>query len=402
MTDEARVAENLPPPVAEATTSTSPAWPASTKRLVMTVLLILFLLTLYRIRGLLIPVIMALVMAYVVLPIVDFLQQRFRLSRGLAIALIYLFIIAGIVAIPVGAIPQLITQGNNLVNNTPRYLQQLGEFLERPLVIGSYTIPLNELPLEEAYGAIRDNLISIIQTLGRQGFSLFGNLASATLSTVGWLIIILVLSFYMVKDYRKLWGSIVAIAPTSYHADVSRLGREISLTWNAFLRGQLILGFIVGLITFIAALTIGLPNALILALIAGLLEFVPNIGPALAAIPAILLALFQSDASWLGSQIGPLWFALVVLGVYIVIQQVENLVLVPRIIGRSLNLHPLVVLIGALAGASIAGILGILLAAPLLASARLILLYIYRKLLDQPPFPDLVEALVEELEETVD
>jgi predicted PurR-regulated permease PerM len=128
--------------------------------------------------------------------------------------------------------------------------------------------------------------------------------------------------------------------------------------------------------------------ALFLGLLAGILEFIPNIGPVLASIPAILLALFQNESSWLGSLVGPFWFALIVLLLYGLIQRVENVYLVPRIIGRSLNLHPLVVLIGAVVGASVAGIFGILLAAPLLATARLILAYIYHKLLDQPPFED--------------
>ena len=122
---------------------------------------------------------------------------------------------------------------------------------------------------------------------------------------------------------------------------------------------------------------------------AGILEFVPNIGPVLAAIPAVLLALFQYESSWLGSLVGPFWFAVIVLLLYALVQRVENMYLVPRIIGRSLNLHPLVVLIGAIIGASVAGIFGILLAAPLLATAKLILAYIYRKLLDQPPFEDI-------------
>jgi predicted PurR-regulated permease PerM len=119
------------------------------------------------------------------------------------------------------------------------------------------------------------------------------------------------------------------------------------------------------------------------------LEFIPNIGPVIAAIPAVLIALFQTESSWLGSLVGPFWFALIVLLVLAIIQRVENMYLVPRIIGRRLKLHPLVVLIGAVAGASIAGIFGILLAAPLLSTARLILLYIYRKLLDQPAFQDI-------------
>jgi predicted PurR-regulated permease PerM len=193
----------------------------------------------------------------------------------------------------------------------------------------------------------------------------------------------------MVKDYRFLWASIVTLAPNSYQADVQKLGRETKEIWNAFLRGQLLLGLIIGSVTFLLALIVGLPNALLLGLLAGILEFIPNIGPVLAAIPAVLLALSQYESSWLGALVGPFWFAVIVLVLYALVQRVENMYLVPRIIGRSLNLHPLVVLIAAIIGASVAGIFGILLAAPLLATAKLFLTYIYRKLLDQPPFEEI-------------
>jgi predicted PurR-regulated permease PerM len=131
---------------------------------------------------------------------------------------------------------------------------------------------------------------------------------------------------------------------------------------------------------------VGVRNALILGIIAGVLEIIPNIGPAVAAIPAVLIAYFQ------GSTYLPLsngWFALLVIGLYVVIQQLENNILVPRIIGRSLNLHPLVVIIGAIAGASLAGVLGIFLAAPILASLRILGEYFHCKLLDLEPFDEL-------------
>jgi predicted PurR-regulated permease PerM len=115
------------------------------------------------------------------------------------------------------------------------------------------------------------------------------------------------------------------------------------------------------------------------------LEIIPNIGPTIAAIPAVLIAYFQ------GSTYLPLsngWFALLVIGLYVVIQQLENNILVPRIIGRSLNLHPLVVIIGAIAGASLAGVLGMFLAAPILASLRTLGNYVNCKLLDLEPFDE--------------
>lgn len=386
--EKPEVSQPPPPPTPQPSPNSSPRWRTSTKRLTVTTLLVLSLLGIYAIRSLLIPIIMAMVLGYLILPIIDFLHQRTRLSRNLAIAIVYLVIVAVLVAIPVTAIPQLINQGNNLINNMPRYIEGVGEFLTKPLLIGGYTIPLEELPLEQVYEVLSRNVIDIIQTIGRQGFNIFGSVASRTFSTVLWIIIVLVLSLYMVKDYRELWASIVALAPKAYHADLQYLGRAIRDTWNDFLRGQLILGLVVGTIVTVVALVIGLPNALALGLLAGILEFIPNVGPILAMIPAILFALFQYQGSWLGVAVGPFWFALIVLIIYFSIQQLENNFLVPRIMGRSLNLHALIVFIGALAGASIAGVLGILLAAPLLASGRIIIKYIYNKLLDLPPFPE--------------
>jgi predicted PurR-regulated permease PerM len=371
--------------------SLSPPWTRSAKRQVAVILLIFFLLVLYQIRNLLVPIILAFVVAYVVEPIVGFLYERLKLKRPAAIVLIYLTILAVFIAIPIFTIPQVIAQVTGLVENGPNYVEQLGQFLERleqPIQIGSFTIPTDELPLDQAYQAISENLLNILQTVGTQSLSIFGSVASATFSTLGWTLVILVVSFYIVMDRRQLTGSVVDLFPVEYQNDLRMLGREISLTWNAFLRGQLILFAIMGVSIFLLATIIGLPNALLLGLISGLAEFIPNLGAILAAIPAVLIAFFQADASWLGRTMSPFWFAVVVLGLYILAQQIENLVLVPRVIGRSLNLHPVVVFVGAIAGASVAGILGVLLAAPLLASARLVLLYVFRKLYDLPPFPE--------------
>ncbi len=366
----------------------SPRWRDSTKRLVVTILLVLALLLLYRVRVLIVPLIMTTVLAYIVLPAVDFLHERTKLSRNNSIAIIYLVIAAILIAIPASTIPQLIDQGNSLVANTPRYISQIGTFLSEPFTMGDISLPIDELPLESVYGSLSNNLLDIVRAVGPQGFSLFGTVATATLSTVAWILIVFVLSIYLVKDYNVLWGSIVALAPSTYQYELQKLGSETRVIWNSFLRGQLILGLIMGVSTTLSLLLVGLPNAFLLGLLAGVLEFIPNIGPIIAAIPAVLIAIFQSDESWLGSIVGPFWFPLIILTIYAVLQRVENMYLVPRIIGRSLNLHPLVVLVGALAGASIAGIFGILLAAPLLATAKLLLMYIYSKLIDQPPFDD--------------
>ncbi|MEZ4834436.1 MAG: AI-2E family transporter [Caldilineaceae bacterium] len=152
--------------------------------------------------------------------------------------------------------------------------------------------------------------------------------------------------------------------------------------WQAFFRGQLLLSTVVGVITGGILWLLGMPGALILGIIAGALEVIPNIGPVLAMIPAVIVALIQGSDLL---QIGNLQFALLVVGVYFVIQQLENQLLVPRIIGDSVNLHPIVVLCGVVVGASVAGVLGAFLAAPVIASSRVVGSYVHAKLLDYDP-----------------
>lgn len=177
--------------------------------------------------------------------------------------------------------------------------------------------------------------------------------------------------------------------------------KAIGQIWDSFLLGQIILSSAVGGITAATMWVVGVKNALLLGILAGILEIIPNLGPALAALPAVALAFF------LGSEHLALsngWFALLVAGLYVAIQQVENNFLVPRIIGRSVNLHPVVVIVGTIVGAMVGGILGIFLAAPVLGSARILGGYLYRKFLQseealaQPPLPQQEVPLEEKRE----
>jgi predicted PurR-regulated permease PerM len=150
------------------------------------------------------------------------------------------------------------------------------------------------------------------------------------------------------------------------------MAREVNQVLRAYIRGQLLLAAVIGAVTYVSVLALGLRYALLLAVVAGVLEVVPVIGPILAAIPAILLALFQPEvpfglANWM--------YALIVAAVYALIQQLENNLLVPNIVGRSVNLHPVVVLFGVVAGANLAGVFGVFLSVPALATVRIVARY---------------------------
>jgi predicted PurR-regulated permease PerM len=380
----------------------SPPWSPNSKRLVSLILLALAFFTLMRVSILIMPISIAIILAYLIDPVVRLVTRRTPLPRNVAIAVIYLIIIIALVSIPVSAITPIIVEAISFIQKTPGYLVQLGELFQKPIVLTEgIELPVDQLSLDQAFTSLSNNLVQVVQTVGGQTLSIFSKITTATISTVGWSFMVLFLSFYFVKDHQLFFKTFLELTPENYRDDARLLANEISFTWHAFLRGQLVLCVAVGLIIFVLALIIGLPNALLLAIVAGIMELVPTFGPILAAVPAVIVALFQSNASWAGDLMGPVWFGLMVLLIYGIVYQFENYYLVPRIIGHHLKLHPLVVVIGVLAGASVAGVIGILLAAPVVATAKLILKYIYCKLTDRPPFPEISHVVVSEEETAV-
>jgi predicted PurR-regulated permease PerM len=216
--------------------------------------------------------------------------------------------------------------------------------------------------------------------MGTQMINILTNIASAVL----WMVFVLVASFYLVKDSAIIMRWLDEATPSAFRDDARLLKTQITAAWNAFLRGQLILCVVMGLVVGTTMALIGLPNAWLIGLLFGLLEFIPNLGPTIASVPTILLAYFEGSTVL---NISNGWFAVLVIGINFALQQLENNFLVPRIMGHSLNLHPLVVLVAAIIGAHLAGVLGILLAAPVVATLRVLAEYTYYRLLDMPPFP---------------
>jgi predicted PurR-regulated permease PerM/phosphoglycolate phosphatase-like HAD superfamily hydrolase len=304
------------------------------------------------------------------------MQRRLRIPRTLAALLVMLLLLGLISLIPILVIPALVQQVSDLNLNIQEMLDFAVSFLRGPFVIAGFTIETTQL-----YDQVSTTIEGLVSSLAASSVSLLLGLASG----IAWFVIVLVLSFWFVKDAPYLRQKVMEMAPSGYQRDVRLLWGEIISVWKAFFQGQLILCFVIGLAVAAVTAVIGLPYALLMGLIAGVLELIPNIGPVLAAVPAILIALVRGSTYL---PLTPFWFAVLVAGLYVVVQQVENSVLVPRIMGRSLNLHPLIVLLGVLLGASVAGVLGIFLAAPTLATLRVLLWYAQKKLVDQEPFPE--------------
>lgn len=365
---------------------TSPPWQPGTRLAVGVLLLAALVVVGYRLRQVLAPAVLALMLAYLLHPLEVGLRRRLRLSKGAAVLLSYLTVLLVVAGLGTGmgfAISQqvagLVADLREISRNIPLALDRLGEIT---LTLGPWTLDLSTVNLDPLLSA----LASALQPFLTQTGALIASAASATASAVGLLVVVLVLSVYILLDLDSLGRSVVAAVPPEYQADVQRLLQESATVWQAFLRGQLILGLAVGGLVAVVLTVLGVRFSLVLGLIAGLLEFVPIFGPTIAGLIAVVVALFQGS-NWWG--LPPLGFALLTLAVFVLIQQVENAVLVPRILGMSLRLNPAFVLLAALAGGALAGVLGVLLAVPVMATLRLWLGYLYRKVagLDTWPAP---------------
>ncbi len=359
----------------------STAWSRTTKRLIVAGLVIILLLIFYVFRALLPPIAIALVLAYILKPFADLIERRARLPRTLSVILVFLVLLLFISLIPVAVVPYAVDRITRLNLDVQKLTDDLIAFLSQPIFILSYSFCLQDL-----VGDLQQALQDLLRPFATQTVTVLFGVASSLL----WLLSILVISFYLVKDADRLRSFLDRIAPPGYTEELRRLREEINRVWKAFFRGQVVLGIVIGVVVWLAMTAVGLPNAGLMGLLAGLLEVIPTFGPVLATIPALLVALF------LGSTYLPLsnfWFTVLVLGIYTLIQQLENAYLVPRIMGRRMQLHPVIIFIGVLAGGLLFGALGVLLAAPIIGTLRVALRYTYAKLLDEDPFPpEFVEA----------
>ena len=379
----------------------STEWNKTTKHIVAVGMVLFGLYLLYLSGPVLKILIIAALVAFLLMPVVTFLHNRLKMPRLLAILLSYLVLIVVILLSPLILVPPVIDGYNviagldyqasagNLLRWTEERLVSVSQ-VETSLLgfSGVATSALEALrntsltklmalpSFENVFTSVRSTLSFTLNA----ATSLAGSVAAGVLAVI----LTLLYSIYFSLDADKLSPRFLKVVPEPYRPEIAILISRLSGTWRAYFRGQIVLMFTVGTITLIGNSALGLPGALSLAVIAGLLELIPNFGPFIAVVPAVIVALLQGSTYW---GINNFVFALMVIGFYILVQQAENNFIVPRVLGGAVKLHPLVIMGGVVIGASVAGIVGALLAAPVIASGKEIMSYLYAKILSQEPFP---------------
>ncbi len=387
-------------------TNISTKWSKQTRTIVGVGLVIFGLALLYISRSVLAMIILAALIAFLLNPIIHLFQRRLKFPRGAAVATTY--ILAGLVVLlaPLIFLPPVIEGLNYLADIDYQLLvENVVGWIESSLVtmrdvdVQLIGLRVNLEPLaqpaidflqnNEPEVAISmpsfDNLVNSVWSGITVTFGVATNLAGSVFTGLFTVIIMILSAVYISLGADKYHAQFLNVIPRPYHNEVNRLLNRLGFIWQAYLRGQLKLMLSIGIVTWIGLYILGMPGAFILGVIAGLMELIPNLGPILAAVPAVVVALLQGSTYL---DVNNLAFALIIIGFYVLVQQFENTFVVPRVLGHAVELPPLVVILGVWIGATVWGILGALLAAPVIASGREIVWYLYMKVLGEDPFPN--------------
>jgi len=375
----------------EKTSPNSPKWNSTFKMIIGLTVAGLLVAMLIYFRSIIGPLLLAFILVYLLHPVSSLLNTHTKLSWRASTNVIYLILIIIVIIlstliglVAVSQIQSLIKVIERFVNDLPNVIDTISRTI---IVVGPFKIDLSQFT---DLGQLGDQVINTLQLLiGRAG-TVVGTLATATASTIGRGLFVLVISYFVLVDLGKVPNPRDFINIPGYSYDIQKMSRAIGRIWNAFLRGQITIVILVMISYSILLSILGVRYSIALAILAGLARFVPYIGPLITYIVIGLVTLFQGGNYF---NLQPFFYTLLVIVLSILIDQVYDNLVAPRIMGRSLGVHPAAVLVVAIIAANLIGLIGLLLAAPVLASVNLIGHYTIRKMFDRDPWADTEEQL---------
>ena len=363
----------------------SPRWSSTTKLVIGLTFAALVAALLISFRSFIGPLLLAFILTYLLHPLAARLSSAIHISWRAAVNLIFIILLLLVLGSSTLTGLAVVNQIQSLINTIEKFLNDLPALLEslsgQVLQIGPFILDLGQYA---DIGTFSSQLISLTQSLLGQAGSLVSTVAGGAASTVGWGLFILVIAYFLLADAGRVPDAVQYIDLPGYAADLRRMGRELGRIWNSFLRGQILIVIMVIVAYTIMLSILGVRYAFALAILAGLARFVPYVGPWVSGLVTALVTFFQPGNYF---HMEPLHYTLMVLILCVLLDQVFDNLVSPRIIGQSLGLHPAAVLVVALVSARLIGLVGLLLAAPVLATLRLIGRYSIRKMFDLDPWP---------------
>lgn len=341
---------------------------------------------LVRFRQIVGPLILSFMLAYLLFPLVKRLTVGAKVSWRASVNLIYLVFVILVVGLLTIAGLAVVTQIQSLINFVQRFVTDLPTIVEslstEVYVIGRYTLNLGQLLDLQT---LTNQVLSIVQpVLGRVG-GLITSFAGSALVTLSWGLFVMIISYFLLAEAGVFPGQLVRVDIPGYEEDLHRLGLDLQVIWNAFLRGQLLIIVLVMISYTILLNILGMRYTFGIAILAGLARLVPYIGPLIVWIVTALVAFFLPE-NYFGLQAG--YYTLLVVSLCLIVDQIFDNLISPRILGRTLKVHPAAILIAAIIFTNLIGVIGLVLAAPVVATINLISRYVFRKMFDRDPWPE--------------
>ena len=328
----------------------------STKTILKVIITIILLVFLWAVRDVIALVFTALILAALMNPFAQW-ATRYKIPKGLAVILFYVIFFGGLGLSFAVVLPELIHQIGKLASTLGQFWATVAigadwvrQFVGQYGLVENFQNGLTSLQ-EQAVGMLTGLLFSITD--------IFGGIAG--------LAVVLVMAFYMVVEEREALQWFKNFIPDHYEELAARLLKQIQAKFGSWLLGQLALSIIIGVLYYVGLRILGVEGALVLAILGGFTEFVPYLGPVLGGIPAVIIASIQSPM-----------LGLLTLIFYIVVQQVENHILVPKIMQKAVGINPVVSIVALLVGAQLFGITGAILAIPVATACSVALMEIWK------------------------
>ncbi|MGH2785685.1 MAG: AI-2E family transporter [Actinomycetota bacterium] len=321
-----------------------------------------FYFLVWPLRVLFAPVALALVVVYLLNPLVNLLERR-GVKRGLGVAIIFVLFVAVVATGLSLLVPIIARQITGFIDKLPEYVQDVTREINKFAAERGWDYRIN-LSTEQIQRYVVDNREAIIGVLGGVRSFAFGVIHVLITLVIG-----IILSVYILLDMPKMQRSIRNMLPAGRRDEIIGLMGKLGSVLGAFFRGQLLVAVFVGVASAIGLTIVGIPFAAVVGLIAGVFNLVPLIGPFIGAIPAVILALLSDQP------IDALWAGIVLLAV----QQIDNHIISPNVMARTVKLHPITVMLALLAAGSLLGIFGMLLIVPAIAAVKVLASHFWQK-----------------------
>ena len=310
----------------------------------------------------LMPIIFGFIISYLITPLVNKMENK-RIHRAVGIIILYFFLVCILIMISFYVFPLLVTNIGELIENVPNIINIYNETAKN---IATQLFKDNST-LQATITSELQRVSETIKTSVIDWLKNSINIIPKTTSIILSLLLGFVIAFYITKDIKKFKLSILSIIPSKYHDTVLSTLREMNYCVTRFVQGQLMIALIVGILEGIGLYFIGVPYAAFLGFLGGIANIIPYFGPYIGGIPAVVIALFASP-----------YKALWTLAVFILVQQIDNILLSPKMMEGKLGIHPVTTMMVILIGGEFFGILGMIFAVPTAAIIKMM----YKKIVE--------------------